>query len=389
MQTRHGIGLLAGLVLLLASQGGLGRPASAQAVTCGTEWSVAPSPNAGSAFDELRGVSAASASDAWAVGSSVDAATFVSRTLTEHWDGSAWTLVPSPNRANQGNVLRATAAVSGSDVWAVGASFTQVNVSKTLTQRWDGSVWKIVPSANAGRPINGGLFGVAAVSARDAWAVGSYDTGPADLTLVEHWNGSRWAVVPSPNVESADNRLFAVDAVGPNDVWAVGSAGDEVAELERTLVEHWDGSAWTVVPSPNLGPGNNRLTAVAAVAANDVWAVGVAGIGTLVVHWDGATWSVVASPNPSSSANLAGVAAVSASDVWAVGGYFDETARVLRTLVEHWDGSAWSVVASPNVPPSDNRLNAMTALPARQWAVGSYFASEVGPVQTLIEQRCA
>jgi hypothetical protein len=386
MQTRQRIGLLAGLVLLLASQGGLGRPAPAQAVTCGTEWSVAPSPNVGSAFDELRGVSAASATDAWAVGSSVDAATFASRTLTQHWDGTAWTLVPSPNRTNQGNVLRATAAVSGSDAWAVGASFTQVNVSKTLTEHWDGSAWKIVPSANAGGPANGGLFGVAAVSARDVWAVGSFAQGPP-RTLIEHWNGARWTVVPSPNAGAAPNRLFAVDAVGPNDVWAVGTAGEEGSE--QTLVQHWDGSAWTVVPSPNLSPENNRLTAVAAVAANDVWAVGVAGPGTLVEHWDGATWSVVASPNPSSSADLAGVAAVSANDVWAVGGYFDETAQVLRTLVEHWDGAAWEVVASPNVPPSDNRLNAVAALPARQWAVGSYFASEVGPVQTLIEQRCA
>jgi hypothetical protein len=57
-------------------------------------------------------------------------------------------------------------------------------------------------------------------------------------------------------------------------------------------------------------------------------------------------------------------------------------------LVEHWNGERWDVIASPNVPPSDNRLNAAAALAAGQLAVGSYF-SELGPVQTLIEQRCS
>jgi hypothetical protein len=385
MHTRYRIGVLAGLVLLLAGPGGLARPASAEAATCGTAWSVAPSPNAGSVDDELRGVGAASATDTWAVGSSVDAATGKTRTLTQHWDGSAWTMLPSPYRASNANVLRATVAISGSDVWAVGASTTPVHVSNTLTEHWGGSAWKIVPSADAGGPANGELWGVAASSARDVWAVGSYANGP-DRTLIEHWNGSRWTLVPSPNEGASPNRLLAVAAVGPNDVWAVGNFGEE--GLEQTLVEHWNGSAWTVVPSPNVGADNNRLKAVTAVSANDVWAVGYAGLGTLVEHWDGATWRVVASPNPSSIADLAGIAAVSATDVWAVGGYLDQTALVLRTLVEHWNGERWDVIASPNVPPSDNRLNAVAALAAGQLAVGSYF-SELGPVQTLIEQRCS
>jgi hypothetical protein len=73
-------------------------------------------------------------------------------------------------------------------------------------------------------------------------------------------------------------------------------------------------------------------------------------------------------PQPVVQRRSGRVAAVSATDVWAVGGYFDETAPGLRTLVEHWNGAVWEVVASANVPPSDNRLNAVTALAARQWA---------------------
>jgi hypothetical protein len=46
--------------------------------------------------------------------------------------------------------------------------------------------------------------------------------------------------------------------------------------VSHTLIEHWNGSAWTIVPSPNVGSGNNSLAAVAARSANDVWAVGYA-----------------------------------------------------------------------------------------------------------------
>ena len=62
----------------------------------------------------------------------------------------------------------------------------------------------------------------------------------------------------------------------------------------RTLTEHWDGSAWSVVSSPSVGPETNLLFSVDAVSANDIWAVGfyyVAGLGqTLILHWDGSTW---------------------------------------------------------------------------------------------------
>jgi hypothetical protein len=121
-----------------------------------------------------------------------------------------------------------------------------------------------------------------------------------------------------------------------------------------------------------------------------VWAVGVTGLGTLVEHWDGARWSVVASRTPSSvAADLAGVAAVSATDIWAVGSYVDATTHVQRTLVEHWDGTQWAAVTTPNVPPGDNRLNAVAAIPAGQWAVGYAYTPESGRPKTLIERRCA
>jgi hypothetical protein len=40
---------------------------------------------------------------------------------------------------------------------------------------------------------------VAATSATDAWIVGgTLPTPTQQLTLIEHWNGSKWTVTPSP-----------------------------------------------------------------------------------------------------------------------------------------------------------------------------------------------
>src|SRR5215212_9164186 len=87
--------------------------------------------------------------------------------------------------------------------------------------------------------------------------------------------GGSWTVVTSPSPDFLDNALNGVSARTSNDVWAVGSAY-EANGREGTLTEHWDGSAWTVIPSPNQGTitSTNRLYSVTAVAANDVWAVG-------------------------------------------------------------------------------------------------------------------
>ena len=119
-------------------------------------------------------------------------------------------------------------------------------------------------------------------SARDAWAVGYYHTpGALGLkTLVEHWNGTAWTQVPSLNPSPAPftNRLIAVAATSPSNVWAVGDyIGSARPHATLTLVEHWNGTTWTQVPSPSPSPGPGRfndLDGVAANSASNAWAVG-------------------------------------------------------------------------------------------------------------------
>jgi hypothetical protein len=207
------------------------------------------------------------------------------------------------------------------------------------------------------------LNGVDAVAANDVWAVGYSTVNPHDVTLIEHWNGQEWSVIPSPNSGAGTNQLAGVAAVAADDVWAVGRY-DRGTALWGTLIEHWDGSAWSIVPSPNTA-GSNLLWGVTAVAANDAWAVGVADDRTLALHWDGSAWTIIPTPNVGSDSNvLLGVTAVAANDVWAVGRYNNTGLFWLQTLVLHWDGSAWSIVPSPNTQYGANVLDSVAAVAA-------------------------
>src|SRR5215470_6404222 len=77
---------------------------------------------------------------------------------------------------------------------------------------------------------------------------------------------------------------------------------------------------WRIMPSPNIGPVFNDLMGVAAVASNDVWAVGLGGTSSgLVLHWNGVQWSLSPTPQVNVQLNLLGVTALSGDDVWAVG----------------------------------------------------------------------
>jgi hypothetical protein len=326
----------------------------------------------------------------------------------------SWSIVSSPNFNSRNNELYGVSAVAPNDVWAVGYRLEagvqkQKNppqpkawhplldsrishkdgygVVRTLVEHWNGTAWAITVSPNVGQDDNS-LLEVDAVSANDVWAVGYYisDLGLIQ-TLAQHWDGTRWSVIPTPNNGLQDNLLNSVDAVSANDVWAVGYYVNKQG-ITQTLIQHWDGTRWSIVPSPNAGAGENLLRDVAVVSARDIWAVGYHIIPrgiyrTLVMHWDGSTWSVVPSPNVASETQLYSVSVVAANDVWAVG-YYRDTRSVIRTLTIHWDGSAWSVIPSPSVGPFDSQLFSVDAISANDvWAVGRYV-NEYYVLQTLI-----
>jgi hypothetical protein len=222
--------------------------------------------------------------------------------------------------------------------------------------------------------------------------VGWATNNGVEETLILHWDGTAWTRYPSPNIGANYNYLAEISAISANDIWAVGYAGDVGGGVARTLTTHWDGTAWTLVLSPNTPPSSNYLEGVVALSTNNVWAAGHYYTGstwrTLILHWNGTAWTRVASPNPGGSSNLnelSGVAATSSSNAWAVGDYYNGT--TFRTLIVHWNGTGWKRQPSPNVGSFANSLFGVSASSSTNaWAVGDYYNGSVN--RTLAVHCC-
>jgi hypothetical protein len=324
-------------------------------------------------------VTALSATNAWAVGDYCTSSG-ATRTFIAHFNGSAWRTVRSPNVGAGDNALGGVDAVSPTNVWAVGnRASTSPALPRNLAEHWNGTSWKVVQTPNVGTGPNY-LTAVAALSRTNVWAVGWWSTrAGAGHALALHWNGASWKVVPTP---SGPYALYGVSGVAANDVWATGIR--TVRNRALTLAMHWDGSRWRVVTTPS-GTGANYFDGgVKAITSDDVWAVGRTWSGTasrpLALHWNGSTWSIVATPHRTDSL-FAGVDATSRSDVWAVGSSNAGT----RTFVEHWNGVSWRILSSPSPGLHSNELTGVSAVsPTRAFAVGFRTRSSGPGLNTLV-----
>ena len=366
--------ILAGMAALALSQPIQGA-AAAVASGSGATWQIVPSPDPGT-FPTLLAVGASSASDAWTVGYYANSTNSTYFSLAEHWNGSGWAVVPTPNPFGTENILTAVADLSSANAWAVGYSVDTSNyynpVYQPLIEHWNGTGWSAVPAATDSNGSVDVLNGVAAVSATDAWAVGNHfdATIGGDAGLIEHWDGSRWSIVPSPASASS---LRSVAVISASDVWAAGETGGQ------PVFEHWDGKAWTAFFGPLVSAGYVAAIGITAVSASDVWAVGTtretvrgAPYQTLSEHWNGHKWSIVPSPDPVTGNNVfLQAAAISSSDVWAVGYDYGSTGGA-SPLLANWDGAKWNTVRAP--VPGGTQYNELAAVAALStgtvWAVG-------------------
>jgi hypothetical protein len=288
-------------------------------------WRVVASPSRGESAT-LSAVSATSGKDAWAVGNYDTGSGF--RTLIEHWNGARWSVVPSPNADPGENTLAAVAAVSASDIWAVGyrhgPGAPDGGARKTLVEHWNGSKWRISPSPSPGPARGDGfLFGVAVTSGGRAWAVGT-EPSRFSSTLAIRWNGAKWLTTKTANPGQGDRFLQAVAAPSAGLALAVGS--DLNGNQTRVLAEKWNGTSWSIVPAASPGHDFNSLQAIAARNGSQAWAVGArrANLGarftTLIEHWDGHAWTPASAPSPGAGDDwLFGAASVPKSGFWAVG----------------------------------------------------------------------
>jgi len=349
-------------------------------------WQIVASPNP-TGNDGLATLAAISPANLWAVGSATSL-TSSSGTLTEHYNGTSWQVVPSPNPAGgRYDNLSGVSGTSASDIWSVGSEFVSRGHNYPIIEHYNGSAWSLVPSA---QPTQiGFLASVAALSPANAWAVGNGRTAAGvGAPMVQHYNGVSWTEVSTPVTTAAT--LNAVTAVSANDIWAAGFTG---ATGSAGLAMHYDGTSWTAAALPAPAGGSWELTAISADSASDVWASGYVtsadGLSqhAIVEHFNGTSWSVTRAPDlgPSYPINIFNtVLAISPTSVWAIG-QSSPGNQTFATLVEHFDGTSWKVQPAPS--QSGNALlsfgGLVTTGSGALWAVGSRNPTGTGVWQTV------
>ena len=266
----------------------------------------------------LNGLNMRATNDGWAVGDSPPPLTSPSGGFPPvilRWNGAAWTPV-TPSGVALGQKLYAVDIVSATESWAVGNGTITAGAAML---KWDGTLWTSVPS---GTPAGTSLYGINMLSSTDGWAVGCTDpTSGCQSSIIVRWNGLAWSAVTPP---SGIHGLRDIFMLSPTNGWAVGYAS--AAGGQATII-HWDGSQWTSVPGPTVGGVvgvvYSVLNSVHMTSPTDGWAVGndTASSGkSLIVHWDGLTWNVVATPPlpPSMAVSLNSVFMVASLDGWIV-----------------------------------------------------------------------
>jgi hypothetical protein len=372
-----------------ASCAAVGSSASAEHWN-GTSWSIAPLVSHTSQ-SQLLGVSCPSVTACNAVGTSDDEA------LAERWNGTRWVLVATPGPVGAGDAaLNSVSCPTTTTCFAVGSSTSASgSTTKVLIQQWNGAKWSMVSAPNPTGSNETQLSGVSCTSATDCAAVGFSSTATVQKSLAEHWNGTSWSIVPTPNASGAgDTSLGGVSCPSAASCMAVGTSVTVSASsvTAKTLIERWNGTSWTIVPSPSPTGSSSldRLSGVSCPSSSDCTAVGYAltigttsiAIESLAEHWNGTAWTTTASPNVTSTETLLnGVSCPSVNNCTAVGDNATGTA-----VVEQWNGTSWAAVTTANPPGGTSaELSGVSCPnPASCYAVGS--SSSSASVDTLAER---
>jgi hypothetical protein len=339
----------------------------------GTRWSLVASPTGkGSA---LQGITCLSKTFCIAVGVQGATGPGVAKTLALRWNGTKWSLLSTPNPSGAHGAhfaaLNDVSCSSTTNCKAMGLYSTGQGYSPTLAERWHGSTWSIVASPNQSLGGDGQWLGVACPVANTCLAVGEDGIGLQDRPSLEaaRWNGTAWSLVGATSPTRAYAGFTGVSCLGATNCFGVGwSITGSVFQPDpsKTLVEHWNGTKWSIVPSSVGGTTASQLNGISCAAANKCIAVGSYAVPgdangrqrTLALRWNGTKWTKLASPNPSGATGtlLASVSCVSATNCTAVGHSTatsgDGTVKVgpFSTLVEKWNGTTWSIVATPKPP---------------------------------------
>jgi hypothetical protein len=341
-------------------------------------WQITKSPNPYSDGNVLNGVTSLGTGDAWAVGGMVSGG----NPIAEHWDGQRWSLTDIQDEYGTG--LSSVYMASSNDVWAVG-SYWQGEQPREAVEQWNGSAWTWYPVHDS--PEDAWLLGVAGDGPDDIWAVGTVGGG---ATVAVHFDGTTWTNVPTPNPGTHGNSLYGIEVFSPDDAWATGYSNP--GGRWQTLSEHWNGKMWKVVPSPSIGGNDNFVFASASILdERRFWMVGDtydyanSTYSSQAEYWNGSTWTMVPSPDLGLDTYIYGAAAGGTSNIWAFGQWYDGSTYAPYAM--NWNGSTWASQPGIAVGPTGSKFLGGSNIPGTsdKWAVGTQTTSYGTPHLTLIE----
>ena len=198
----------------------------------GTRWSRQLTPTGGSTTG-LTSVSCASQITCTAVGSD---------NLVVSWNGKRWSIQPTPKPSRMGSIsLTGVSCASKTSCIAVGSIGSGgMQSGGPLVEGWNGTRWSIQRAPNPAGATYITLIGVSCATATACTAVGSYNNRAGrGRALVERWNGTKWSIQPTPNPASAtDSRLAAVSCPSATACTALGSSQDAAGQ-QHVLIERW------------------------------------------------------------------------------------------------------------------------------------------------------
>ena len=328
--------------------------------------------------------------------------------------GAGRSLVSSADALAGRGDLSGVSCVSAGGCIAVGDTKNGAGTKVTLAERWNGRRWSVQATPNPAGALSADLYGVSCVSADACTAVGEDENRAGyTVTLVERWNGRRWAIQASPNPSRdgyPSGHLYGVSCEAMDACIAVGD-GTGASGTLATLAEWWDGTSWTIQAAPNPAAGaltshlTSQLFGASCVSSGACTAVGVdenSGVGvdeglggpelTLAERWDGTSWAIQSIPDPAGdldNVDLTGVSCVTAGACTAVG---DSTngGGAQAALAERWDGTSWAIQATPN-PAGDRRspttgFNGVSCVSAHACTAVGAHTDRAGTFVTLAER---
>jgi len=383
-----------------------------------TDWCVTSSAPVNAQPDQvgLNKVVALSANDAWLLGSISKGNSFTGNTdrtsaLLEHWNGKAWSVVPTADTsallkqllnkigggpASEEVDLNDMAVISANNIWAVGSisvsdatpisfsSFTAIQLKSAgepLIEHWDGKTWQIIANAVGTSAVPGflgqnQLTSISAISANDIWVAGTQvqpTTIQGDsvlpgksVPLLEHWNGTNWTEKKLlPADQDAGLAFNNIQALSSNDVWSFSTA---------TVFSLLIGAISLATPPT----GSNFQFVKASVSSTS------APTDPHILHWNGQNWNDLQLPSTlSKNIFLQDVAVISDTNIWAIGANSNLPNKQDdgTPAIYHWNGRVWNHITNPPGVDAKSSLNTISVIgPDNLWLLGS-----TGKNQPLLE----